>query len=84
MDSDSKEFTGEVATNTTMLFATKLAFIVLCFFEGLIAGMIPTWSSSCRGSPKIFGFVNAFDGGVFLGIAFMDIIPEMIEAWTDM
>ena len=84
MDPDSQESSGEVATNTTILFATKLAFIVLCFFEGLIAGMVPTWSSSCRGSPKILGFVNAFAGGVFLGIAFMDIIPEMIEAWTDM
>ena len=43
--------------------------------------MIPTWSSSCRESPKVLGIANSFAGGVFLAIAFMHITPEMIETW---
>lgn len=46
--------------------------------------MIPTWSSSCRESPKILGIANSFAGGVFLAIAFMHITPEMIEDWNSM
>jgi zinc transporter ZupT len=51
------------------------------FAEALISGMIPTWSSSCRESPKVLGIANSFAGGVFLAIAFMHITPEMIETW---
>lgn len=56
--------------------------MVVAFLEGFISGMIPTWSESCRKSPKILGIANAFAGGVFLAIAFMHITPEMIELWA--
>ena len=55
---------------------TKIGFMVLAFAEGLITGLIPTMSASCRESPKILGIANAFAGGVFLAIAFMHILPE--------
>lgn len=45
--------------------------------------MIPTWSSNCRESPKILGIANSFAGGVFLAIALMHIMPEMIETWSE-
>ena len=66
------------------IFWTKIGFIVFIFAEGLISGMIPTWSSSCRESPKILSIANSFAGGVFLAIALMHITPEMIEAWDGM
>lgn len=65
-------------------FWLKIGFIVMSFAEAFITGLIPTWSKSCRESPKILGIANAFAGGVFLAIAFMHITPEMIEAWNEL
>ena len=67
--------------NTILI--TKIVFIILAFIEGLVPGLIPTWSASCRSSPKILGVANAFAGGVFLAIALMHILPEQIEAWAE-
>ena len=58
-------------------------FILFCFAEAFVAGLVPTWSSSCRESPKILGIANSFAAGVFLAIAFMHILPEQSEIWTD-
>lgn len=66
------------------VFWTKIGFIIVIFFEGLISGMIPTWSADCRENPKILSIANSFAGGVFLAIALMHITPEMIEAWDGM
>ncbi len=71
----------EEESDPTLVFWTKIGFIIWIFFEALISGMIPTWSSSCRESPKILGIANSFAGGVFLAIALMHITPEMIETW---
>ena len=71
-------------SNETAVLWTKIVFIILSFLEAMIAGLIPTWSSSCRESPKILGIANSFAGGVFLAIAFMHITPEMIETWNDL
>ena len=75
--------TEDDTDNPTVVLWTKIAFIVVCFFEGAVTGMIPTWSSSCRESPKVLGVANSFAGGVFLAIAFMHILPEMTEEWID-
>lgn len=71
-------------SNETAVLWMKITFIILSFLEAMIAGLIPTWSSSCRESPKILGIANSFAGGVFLAIAFMHITPEMIETWNDL
>ena len=63
-------------------FWTKISFIIVCFLEGFICGMWPICSPTCRESPKILGIANSFAGGIFLGIAFMHIMPEEIEAWN--
>ena len=67
--------------NCTAVFWVKTSFVVICFAEGMIAGLIPTWSSSCRTNPKILGVANAFAAGVFLAIALMHVLPEEIEEW---
>jgi len=71
-------------SNSTAVLITKISFIIICFLEALIAGMIPTWSPGCRENPKIIGIANSFAGGVFMAIAFMHIMPEAIEGWNDM
>ena len=70
--------------NKSLLLWTKIAFIIVCFLEGFICGMFPTWSTRCRKNPKVMGIANAFAGGVFLGIAIMHITPEEIAAWDKM
>ena len=66
------------------MFWLKIGFIVVSFTEAIVAGMIPTWSPSCRESPKILGIANSFAAGVFLAIALMHITPEMIETWNEL
>jgi zinc transporter ZupT len=62
-------------------FYIKVAFIFVVFFEALFTGLIPTYSKTCRESPKILGIANSFAAGVFLAIAFVHILPEECEIW---
>ena len=55
--------------------------MVVCFLEGLIGGLVPTWVEGCRTNPAIFGIANAFSAGVFMSISLMHIMPEEIEGW---
>ena len=64
-------------------FWIKIIFIFFCFAEGMIAGLIPTCSEGCRTNPKILGIANSFAAGVFMAIALMHVLPEMIERWTE-
>lgn len=75
---------ADAGENETAILWTKIGFMTVIFFEGLIAGLIPTWSTSCRESPKVLGIANSFAAGVFLAIAFMHIAPEMIQTWADL
>lgn len=69
--------------NCTAVFWIKVAFIVICFLEGFLAGAFPTWNTSCRENPKILGIANAFAAGVFIAIALVHVLPEEIEGWND-
>ena len=77
-DSDDKD------SNPTVLLWTKISFIIVVFFEALLSGAFPTYSESCRESPKILGIAKSFAGGVFIAIAIMHITPEQIETWNDL
>ena len=73
---------GSVAIDA--VFWVKLSFMVFVFFEAFITGLIPTWSRSCRESPKILGIANSFAAGVFLAIAFVHILPEEAANWLEL
>lgn len=66
------------------VFWWKIAFIIVVFLEAFLAGLIPTWSRSCRENPKVLGIANSFAAGVFLAIAFAHILPEEAENWSSM
>ena len=66
-----------------MLFWLKVTFIFVCFTEGMISGLIPTWSDGCTTNSKILGIANSFAAGVFMAIAFIHVLPEEIEAWNE-
>jgi len=57
-------------------FWLKITSIVVLGIEAFVGGMMPYWSSKCRKNPKILGIGNAFAAGVFIGIAFLHILPE--------
>ena len=83
-DSSGDDPDDDDDSKRSVLLWTKCSFIVAAFLEALIAGWYPTYSQSCRESPKIMGIANSFAGGVFIAIAFMHIIPEQIETWNDL
>lgn len=41
--------------NCTAVFWVKSSFVVFCFVQGMVAGMIPIWCTTCRTNPKILG-----------------------------
>lgn len=64
------------------VFWVKIAFILIVFFQALLSGYFPTWSRSCRESPKILGIANSFASGVFIAIAIVHILPEEAANWA--
>ena len=66
------------------IFWVKIGFILIVFFEALLSGYFPTWSSSCRESPKILGIANSFASGVFIAIAIVHILPEEAGNWASL
>ena len=75
-------FSNSDKDHPKVIFWTQIAFIFAGFAEGMIGGFIPTWSSSCRESPKVLGIANAFACGVFLAIGLCHMTPENIEGWN--
>ena len=65
------------------VFWIKTGFIVEIFCEALFAGLFPTFSKTCRESPKLLGIANSFAAGVFLSIALIHILPEEVENWEN-
>lgn len=73
---------GAVEINN--VFWVKIGFIVVIFFEALLSGYFPTWSKTCRESPKILGIANSFASGVFIAIALVHILPEEANNWAEL
>lgn len=65
-----------MSASPAAVFWTKIGFCVIAFVEAYIAGIYPTYSKTCRESPKAMGIANSFAAGVFLAIAFLHILPE--------
>jgi zinc transporter ZupT len=66
------------------VFWVKIGFCIFVFLEAFLTGLIPTWSKTCRESPKILGIANSFAAGVFLAIAFVHILPEEAGNWAEL
>lgn len=71
---------GSIVINN--VFWVKIGFIIVVFFEALLSGFFPTWSKTCRESPKILGIANSFAAGVFIAIAIVHILPEEAANWA--
>jgi len=73
---------GAIVINN--VFWVKIGFCIFVFLEAFLTGLIPTWSKSCRESPKILSIANSFAAGVFLAIAFVHILPEEARNWAEL
>jgi hypothetical protein len=54
----------------------KWVFVFVCFLTSFGSGIGPMKAKCCKTDKKKIGLLNTFSGGVFLGIAFIHMIPE--------
>jgi zinc transporter ZupT len=71
-----------MAIENPTVFWTKIGFCFIAFIEAFAAGIFPTVNKNCRENPKVLGIANSFAAGVFMGIAFLHILPEETEIWA--
>ena len=71
-------------TRESGVLVLQICFIIFVFIEALVGGMIPTFWTSCRESPKILGIANSFACGLFLAISVIHITPECKEDWDNL
>ena len=53
------------------------ALIWACCIFGVVPKLVPAISNS----PNALSFMNCFSGGIFIGMAFIHIIPEGVETY---
>ena len=61
----------------------KIAFIFAIFLIALVFGILPAKVKSCGRNPKFISMANAFSGGLFLAIALVHILPEVVHQYDD-
>ena len=54
----------------------KWVFVFVCFLTSFVSGIAPMKAACCRTDKKKIGLLNTFCAGVFMGIAFIHMIPE--------
>lgn len=65
-----------------LIKSLKVMYIFLITAVVYVA-FIPMFCKVCRNSQRVLGVLNAFAGGVFLGMAFMHILPEANEEYIE-
>ncbi|MCH8202810.1 MAG: ZIP family metal transporter [Proteobacteria bacterium] len=61
------------------MITLKLFAAVLVLMAGIGGGLLATRITKRKGQEKIAGLANTFAGGVFLGAAFLHMLPDAIE-----
>lgn len=68
---------------STDLTIVKLAFMAFVGLLAFLSGIVPTKVPWCKNSINVLGIANAFSGGVFMAIAFIHIMPEVADDYSD-
>jgi hypothetical protein len=66
-----------------LMFILKLAFIPVIFAIALGFGVLPAKVKSCGRNPKFMSMANSFSGGLFLAIALVHILPDVVKDWNE-
>ncbi len=65
------------------LLIWKICFIFVIFGIALGFGILPAKVKSCGRNPKFMSMANAFSGGLFLAIALIHILPDVLNEYTE-
>jgi threonine/homoserine/homoserine lactone efflux protein len=57
--------------------ALQIVFIVGICIITIVFGLFPLFCKVCKNSTKFLGIANSFSGGIFMGIAFFHLFPEV-------
>ena len=66
-----------------LMFILKIAFIPIIFCVALGFGILPAKIKSCGRNPKFMSMANSFSGGLFLAIALVHILPDVVKDWAE-
>lgn len=61
----------------------KIGFIFVVFGIALLFGILPAKIKSCGRNPRFMSMANAFSGGLFLAIALVHILPDVVHDYDD-
>ena len=56
---------------------------MVVFLIALISGILPAKIKGCGKNPTFMGLANSFSGGLFLAIALVHILPEVVEEYNE-
>jgi zinc transporter 1/2/3 len=61
----------------------KITFIFVIFGVALLFGILPAKIKSCGRNPRFMSMANAFSGGLFLAIALVHILPDVVHEYDE-
>lgn len=71
------------ADETKLLLISKICFIFVIFGIALGFGVLPAKVKSCGRNPRFMSMANSFSGGLFLAIALIHILPDVIKDYEE-
>ena len=72
-----------VDSNATAVLIIKIVFIFVVFAVALIFGILPAKVKGCGQNATFMSLANAFSGGLFLAIALVHILPDVVTEYTE-
>lgn len=65
------------------MFEIRFLFLAAVLVAGALGGAVPLWRGGGDGG-RLLGWGNALAAGVFLGAAFVHMLPDASEAWQSL
>ena len=66
-----------------LMLILKIVFIFVIFAISLVFGILPAKVKKCGRNPKFMSIANAFSGGLFLAIALVHILPDVVREYGE-
>ncbi len=83
MTTESLLFRESSDDDQKTIFILKICFIPLIFCVALGFGVLPAKVKKCGRNPTFMSMANSFSGGLFLAIALVHILPDVVKEWAE-